>query len=902
MITCALGAVLALSALFAQQRSLTFSDYDRFGEIGDEAISADGNWVGYTCSRPRATDTLMLCNLGSGVNAAIPGACGIGFSADSKWAAYRKDGATMLRDLATGKENSLPAAKSFIFAGKRPVLLLLGPDKVLTVCRPAEGSIERYGSVSEYSVNATGSKAAFAAQDPKDSSGGLYLLDLESGQERPLEESRETYSKLVWNASGDVLTCLKGTVPDGGRYRANSVLVFALKGKETARMEYDPQKDEGFPKGFVISDFYAPSASADLSVAFFGIKEQEERLPMPAQGVADVDVWHWKDGEYVQGIQSRFERYWPTTFLSAATLKEGRFVKICDDSLPSGEVSPDGSWVVAGSYKLIANEELDIYDPKYPSYDYKYFRVDPKTGERRRIEISHAREMGFSPDGRNCIFWKDKAFWNYIPQSDRLLELTEGSDGEFEQQELDMLVKEPYGIAGYTKDGKGILLHSRYDIYCQPLDGGKAVDLTGGYGKKNDIIFNYIYFDWQGKRNEFGDPIHLERSLIDLTKPMLLYGVGKDTKKEGVFLLEKGKLKEMAYSDNHYEGIRDIPNYYSPMPPRFSKAEEADRYVFKRESSRESPDLYVTDLHFKSTRRISDINPFVGKFKWYHNVLLDYSDSTSGRGALHGALLVPDSYKPGDRYPMVVLEYGLPYSVRVNCFERPVFSSPEPEAAMYASNGYLVLLPDVRFKGGSSTADFLECVSAAVDKVTAMGYCDPSRIGLFGHSFGGQGANYIVTHCDKFACAVSASGVSDLASYFNEQRSGEGSNNHHYAIWGQMRFGKNLYDDFPFFIANSPVFSARQMNTPLLLIHGMKDNTIEWQQAMEFYNGLMFNKKNVILLAYPNESHVLSKYPDQLDVHTRMFQFYNHYLKGAEAPEWMENGVPYLKKNALKYQ
>ena len=35
---------------------------------------------------------------------------------------------------------------------------------------------------------------------------------------------------------------------------------------------------------------------------------------------------------------------------------------------------------------------------------------------------------------------------------------------------------------------------------------------------------------------------------------------------------------------------------------------------------------------------------------------------------------------------------------------------------------------------------------------------------------------------------------------------------------------------------------------------------------------------------------------NQKDFMTRMEQFYDHYLNGAPAPDWMVNGVPYLQK------
>jgi hypothetical protein len=67
---------------------------------------------------------------------------------------------------------------------------------------------------------------------------------------------------------------------------------------------------------------------------------------------------------------------------------------------------------------------------------------------------------------------------------------------------------------------------------------------------------------------------------------------------------------------------------------------------------------------------------------------------------------------------------------------------------------------------------------------------------------------------------------------------------------------------------------------------------------VEFYNALRFLKKPVIFLSYEGEGHGFTRYDNQYDVQVRMKQFYDHYLKGAPAPDWMTNGVPFIKKKA----
>jgi len=56
--------------------------------------------------------------------------------------------------------------------------------------------------------------------------------------------------------------------------------------------------------------------------------------------------------------------------------------------------------------------------------------------------------------------------------------------------------------------------------------------------------------------------------------------------------------------------------------------------------------------------------------------------------------------------------------------------------------------------------------------------------------------------------------------------------------------------------------------------------------------------KPVWMLTYNGEDHNLpaKSWANRVDLSTRMFQFFNHYLKGSPAPEWMVKGIPALEK------
>ena len=102
-----------------------------------------------------------------------------------------------------------------------------------------------------------------------------------------------------------------------------------------------------------------------------------------------------------------------------------------------------------------------------------------------------------------------------------------------------------------------------------------------------------------------------------------------------------------------------------------------------------------------------------------------------------------------------------------------------------------------------------------------------------------------------------------------------------------------LDEALPLYIENSPVFHARHIETPLLIQFGDIDEAVPWQQGIELYLAMRRLDKDVIFLQYRGEPHHLKKYPNKLDYSIKMMEYFDHYLKGAEAPAWITEGVPY---------
>ena len=112
----------------------------------------------------------------------------------------------------------------------------------------------------------------------------------------------------------------------------------------------------------------------------------------------------------------------------------------------------------------------------------------------------------------------------------------------------------------------------------------------------------------------------------------------------------------------------------------------------------------------------------------------------------------------------------------------------------------------------------------------------------------------------------------------------------------QSRIGASLWEKRDLFIENSALFFADRIKTPLLIEHGDEDGAVPWYQGIELYLALRRLGKDCILLQYRGEPHHLRKYPNKLDYSIKMKEYFDHYLKGEPAAEWITNGQPYQGK------
>ena len=951
----------------AAKRPLTIADYSRWRNIEGAAISPDGKWVAYALrhantlpidSRP----VLKLLNLDTNGELEVPNAHSPEFSADSRWVVYQVDsvpgrggrgggnatpppadstggssGATAsgaqgagragtppavpprmeLRELASGRTQSWQRMQSGDFNTSATHLVMrrrpaagggagrtggapaasTGPNAPrgtdAVVHDLASGRSLFLGSVGDISFNRQGDLLAYTVDAQVRDGNGLFMLDLRSGRTHVLDNDTLQYNRLAWSDDGNRLAVLKGRPVERMRERDNLLIALTnlrtmLDDPEVSLAKLVPSATTSFPKGYVVSDRAPLSWSEDGRLVFLGIIPQ---TPAPdtarrrsTDSIADVDIWR-TDDERIQSqqmIQANAERNF--TFRQAFDVADSRYITLTDSAMRTIELSLDGKWAVGRDTRAY------VSDYKRPAAD--FYRVNTATGERTLMmkgQLTGQFALGLSPDGRNYLYWKDNRFQSYDLEAGAARTLGGGTNG-FVNTEFDYPGPRPsYGIAGYTPDGRNVIVQQRYDLVLIPLDGSAgARNLTSGMGARREMRFRPVRMepiDSSAPRR-----VRAGRE-IDVTKPLTLSAYGEYTKKAGFYRLEGTELKELVLDDAAFS---------TPV-----RAANADRFLFTRQTFVEFPDLRVSDATFADSRKISDANPQQAEYMWGRRVLFDYRVRDGVR--LQGILALPDDYQAGEKRPMIVSFYEK-NSQNLNRYTPPSFVTGMGSIPVEAlSRGYITMYADIHFRTGSSHSDMLEGVEAATKKVIGLGYADPKKIAVHGHSYGGEGAAFIGTRSKLFAAVGMGAGVTDLYSDFSQSwgwsyqvTGGSGANGNEYYMFGQGRWGKSPWEDPELYRYESALAHAPDAVAPFLIMHGTSDPTVSFSEGMNFYNALRFNGKRAVMLAYPGEGHGLRGLANRRDLTIRYFQFFDHYLKGAPAPKWMTDGVPFIVKTTVR--
>ena len=750
--------------------------------------------------------------------------------------------------------------------------------KVFTSFNPFTNKKYEYKDVTDYAVSKNNKYVAITThkKEKKIISCELGILNPESGDFSIESKKKTEFKGLTFNNSESALALL--STEDTNKVKQFELNYLDLKTKKWGTLIDTTTQNIPTKKG--ISENRTPVFSLDDSQLFFGIAERvkkEKKDTLVDNEKVKLDLWNYKDTRLQPQQLFELKDDKKSNDLYVYHIEDKRFVQLSNDSLDIHlPKKPQGDYFFA--------ENIQPYQGNYnwTSPNLKdHYRVSLKDGKIDLIK----KEVGFggelSPSGKYYTYYNGEEANQYVVDIASKKETCLTCSRKDVKWEKDMngqpQLAEPQGIYGWLKGENEVVIKSEYDIWNYSISTGNLTSITNEEGKTTKTRLSLHLWE--------NDSIYIDY------KNVSIHGFDEKTKGYAFYEIntnqEKYELSKMYSMDNDLVAI--------------NRSKNGSKMILRRCSVNEYPDAFFMDSDFKNEKRISNTNPQQNEYNWSTVELVDW---VSYDGIpLQGLLYKPENYDEEKSYPLIVYYYEL------NSDELHNHYAPKPTASVvhateYASAGYFVFIPDIRYRPGHPAKSAYDCIMSGTDKVLKLyPSIDSKRMGLQGQSWGGYQTAQMITMTNRYAAAMAGAPVSNMISAYGGIRWESGLNRQFQYEKQQSRIGATLWEAPELYIENSPIFNLPKVKTPLLIMSNDEDGAVPWYQGIELFTGLKRLGKPCWMLNYNGDKHNLMKNANRIDLSIRMRQFFDHYLQGAPAPKWLTDGIPAtVKGEEMRYE
>lgn len=494
----------------------------------------------------------------------------------------------------------------------------------------------------------------------------------------------------------------------------------------------------------------------------------------------------------------------------------------------------------------IAAEEVTVIEQRYPRAGRPNARVT--------LHVTHLSEGGqyqlatAGPDDYLArVNWAGTTIW-FQTVNRAQTEIRYHRAGTDDWQARSVFTEEQAGWVNLSNDfrtlpdGRLLLTHELdgyRHIYLRDPSEGRPTQLTSGAWVVSEITgfdtsSSTVYF------TGFRDTV-LERHLYALS-------------------LEDGTIRRVTPEGGSWSVI---------MAP------DAKSYVGTFSSPRQPPQtgLYRADgarIAWINENALTETHPYT-PYLATHTVP-EFGTLTAEDGqTLHYSVQKPPGFDPARKYPVIVEVYGGPHVQRVANDWRPLGD------VFYTHQGYIVFRLDNRgtWNRGKQFEDVIHLRTGApevrdqllgVDWLKAQPFVDPSRIAIQGWSYGGYMTLMTLGQAPQgtFAAAVAGAPVTDWSLY---------------DTFYTERYMRTPQDNPDGYDASSVFAHIDGLKDPLLLIHGMADDNVTFDNTTRLMAELQQRGKVFDLMTYPGQRHGIQGEALQTHLMRTRMTFLNRHLK-----------------------
>ncbi|PCK32758.1 alpha/beta hydrolase family protein [Pseudoalteromonas piscicida] len=309
-----------------------------------------------------------------------------------------------------------------------------------------------------------------------------------------------------------------------------------------------------------------------------------------------------------------------------------------------------------------------------------------------------------------------------------------------------------------------------------------------------------------------------------------------------------------------------LPSYDTVI---ISMSADNKKYIAYGDSDQDSDTYLFGDRETKSLIGLGRLYPDITGEQY----LGKYRVSFKARDGLEieGYLTLPKQFTAAA--PTIVFPHGGPYARDYAGFDY--------WSELLASRGFVVFQPNFRGSFGYGF-DFLteanedwggkmqDDLQDAANWLIKENYALKDKICIGGASYGGYAALMaVIKHPETFKCAASFAGVTDLESIVSRAR-----------FFTNKELVRDQFgQDMDKLAAQSPVNYAKQINRPILLIHGDDDKVVPVGHSRDMANELEDYDKAFKYIELEDGNHHLSYQEHRINTLTAFLEFFEQHLK-----------------------
>jgi dipeptidyl aminopeptidase/acylaminoacyl peptidase len=402
-----------------------------------------------------------------------------------------------------------------------------------------------------------------------------------------------------------------------------------------------------------------------------------------------------------------------------------------------------------------------------------------------------------------------------------------------------------YGFAGWAPDSKSIFFTNEKDgwahLYRVGIEGGAPQQLTRG--------------PWEIHREPFTENPQWIGDWIYYTSTE-----GDTAQRHSWRIKSDGSGKEKL---SQHEGINS------------GVVSDDGKYTAWMRADMSNPlDLWVNDKRVTKSPL-----PAFYETKWPETRFVSYP-ARGDKRMVAARLMLPPDLKFGDRNqkprPAIVYIHGAGYATSV----LKQWGSYQDFRFAYntflANKGYVILEMDYRGSTGYGRdwrsgvylhmgGPDLDDVLGGVDYLKSLGSVDVNRVGIWGVSYGGFMTDMaLFMSPGTFKAGAAWAAVNDWENYnagYTAQRLNTPQQN------------PEAYR------RSSPIHFSNNLKDHLLIVHGIVDDNVLFQDAVQLTEKLIHEGKDFSHIFYPEESHGFIRDETWIDAFRRTTEWFDRYLK-----------------------